>query len=302
MNSRSTPVDFEKTPSQPATWCPRVTALLPCYNAAAFLSRTLDCLAAQTWPELEILIGDDRSSDTTPEIVRNFAATRSNVRVIERDVNLGWLRNSNDLMSQASGELMFFAFHDDLIEPTYVERLIEGFRANPAAILAFSDMEVTELDGTSRIWRFTALDGVASALTRGKIMGRAGDGWWVPNRGLFRAEAFQRIGGIQPNACGEFSADWTWLLHMALLGEFVRIPEVLVRKYYKTDSLSKRWERTPEERAALRRAGVAEIRRSSLPFPQRLYLSAYVVGDGHLFPRSRHLSRRILQRIRRIWA
>ena len=72
-------------------------------------------------------------------------------------------------------------------------------------------------------------------------MGRNGWGWWVPNRGLFRAEAFRRIGGIKPNDCGEYSADWTWLLHMALLGDFVRVPELLCRKYYMAGSLSKQW-------------------------------------------------------------
>ena len=44
-------------------WTPTVTAILPCYNAEAFIADTLRCLARQTWPELEILIGDDASTD-----------------------------------------------------------------------------------------------------------------------------------------------------------------------------------------------------------------------------------------------
>ena len=109
-------------------WRPKVTALVPCYNAAEFIEPTLECLAAQTWPDLKILIGDDCSSDSTLDVVRRFASKQPNVRLVTRGSNLGWMGNSNDLMSQAQGELMFFAFHDDLVAPTYVERLVKTLR------------------------------------------------------------------------------------------------------------------------------------------------------------------------------
>lgn len=257
-------------------WQPGVTALMPCYNAADFLSRTLDSLAAQSWPNLEILIGDDCSTDDTLAIISAFAEGRDNVRVITREQNLGWLRNSNDLMAKAAGELMFFAFHDDLIAPTYVEKLVEALDQNPRAVLAYSDMEVFEVDGTRQVWIFDEIAGVRGRLARGYVMARRRRGWWVPNRGLFRGWAFKRIGGIKPNAQGEFSADWTWLLHMALLGEFVRVPELLCQKFYKTGSLSKAWPRDAMRRRALRRAGIREIRGSELGPAQKAFLIAYL--------------------------
>lgn len=102
---------------------PKVTAILPSYNAAEFIHATLDSLAAQTWPNLEILIGDDCSTDNTPDILRAFVAKQPNARLIIREKNLGWVENMNDLMTRAQGEYMFFAFHDDIVAPTYVERL-----------------------------------------------------------------------------------------------------------------------------------------------------------------------------------
>ena len=112
--SDKNPADKDSHPD----WTPTVTAILPCYNAEAFISETLRSLAAQTWPKLEILIGDDASADETLAIVKAFAKGRDNVRIIARKRNLGWIANTNDLMAKASGELMFFAFHDDLIAPT----------------------------------------------------------------------------------------------------------------------------------------------------------------------------------------
>ena len=262
---------------EPREWTPLVTALVPTYNGADFIMRTLDSLAAQTWPHLEILIGDDRSTDDTLEIVREFAGRHPNTRVLERESNLGWLRNSNDLMANARGELMFFAFHDDVVAPTYVEELVGALAANERAVLAFSDMHVHEIDGTVELQIFDGLDGVGTALARGAVMVRRPGYWWVPNRGLFRTSAFDAVGGIHPNDLGEYSADWTWLLGLSLVGDFVRVPRVLCTKYYMKGSLSKQWPHDAEQRMALQRSGIAEIGRSRrLSTVQKFQLSGHL--------------------------
>lgn len=255
---------------------PKVSALVPSYNAAAFLQATLDSLAAQTWENLEILIGDDRSTDATPEIVAAFAASDPRVRVLPRDENLGWLRNSNDLMANATGELCFFAFHDDIVLPTYVERLAGALAARPQAILAYSDLELFSEKLRKSERAYAGIDGPRGVLARGIAMARRGPNWWVPNRGLFHTRAFREIGGIKRNAAGEYSADWTWLLHMALLGEFVRVPEILCRKYYKPGSISRAWPHDRAHRRALTEAGIAEIAGSGIGRGSKALLTAYL--------------------------
>ena len=257
-------------------WTPLVTALVPTYNGSAFITRTLDSLAAQTWPNLEILIGDDRSTDDTLDVVRRFAETHPNTRIVERDTNLGWLRNSNDLMTRAKGDLMFFAFHDDVIAPTYVDELMGALSTNERAVLAFSDMHVHELDGTGRLHVFDELEGLTIGVERGRVMVRRPENWWVPNRGLFRSSAFAEVGGIHPNELGEYSADWTWLLGLSLIGEFVRVPKVLCTKYYVAGSLSKRWPHDTGQVSALQRSGIAEIRGSTLAPIVKLRLIGYL--------------------------
>ncbi len=251
---------------------PKVTALLPCYNAAAFILPTLECLAQQTWPNLEILIADDCSTDGTAEIVGNFATGHANVRVLQRSRNLGWLDNSNDLMAQATGELMFFAFHDDVVAIDYVEKLAGALAGRPGAILAFSDLELYEIDGGRSEHAFEGLEGARTPFARGKVMYQRPRNWWVPNRGVFRATAFRQTGGIHKHAMGEFSADWTWLLHLALLGDFVRVPKVLCQKSYQVTSLSKSWPRGAEQNRALWRAGVSEIWGSKIGLPTKIAL------------------------------
>ena len=89
----------------PEPQLPLVTAIVPTYNAAGFVGATLDSLANQTWPRLEILIGDDGSTDATVALLEAFAAAHENVRLLPRAHNLGWLRNSNDLMANADGRV-----------------------------------------------------------------------------------------------------------------------------------------------------------------------------------------------------
>jgi GT2 family glycosyltransferase len=258
------------------TGSPRVTALVPTYNGAEFIVRTLESLAAQTWANLEILIGDDCSTDDTLAVVRAFADRHPNTRVLEREANLGWLRNSNDLMARADGELMFFAFHDDVVAPMYVEALVRALAANERAVLAFSDLIVHELDGSVHEHVFGDLEGVANPLARARVMVARPATWWVPNRGLFRASAFAEVGGIHPNEQGEYSADWTWLLGLSIVGEFVRVPEVLCTKYYMASSLSKRWPHDSRQLRALQRSGIAEINRSELAAAEKRMLSRYL--------------------------
>lgn len=103
-----------------------------------------------------------------------------------------------------------------------------------------------------------AFDGLSKGkgpLARGLRMAVRVPCFWVPNRGLFRAEAFHRIGGIKRHDKGEFAADWPWLLHMAILGEFERVPEPLCQKFLKKTSLSKGWDYTPEEYMAVGHPG-----------------------------------------------
>ena len=271
--------------SSPKKWAPKVTAILPSYNAEDFIKDTLECLASQTWANLEILIGDDASTDQTPKILQKFAKNHDNVVVLLRKENLGWLANSNDLMAKASGELMFFAFHDDVVSPDYVEKLVRVLGANPIAVLAYSDVEFFQPNGDSATIIFEGLGNERGAFARALRMGMRLNGWWVPNRGLFRSSAFSRIGGIRRSNAGEICADWVWMVEMSMIGPFVRVPETLCRKYWKDTSLSLNWGRkviSPELWREVGKSAVVGVRNSDLSGTEKFALSAVIRGMNSL--------------------
>ncbi len=251
---------------------PLVVACVPTWNAESFLEPTLESIAAQTYPNLKILISNDASSDRTLEICERFATRDSRFHVMDQPQRLGWVGNVNALLRAARGDYFLFAFHDDLLKPTYVEKLVEKLEEKPEAILAFSDIELVQLSGDGEILQHTALEGVTQRGDRAaRVILQQGQ-WWIPHRGVFRAIAAEKIGGLKRHLAGEFSADWPWLLHLSLLGQFVRVPEVLCCKVYKKSSLSRSWDFSARAWIAVALSCANEIRLSGLPFAEAVPL------------------------------
>jgi glycosyltransferase involved in cell wall biosynthesis len=244
---------------------PTVVACVPAWNAAAFIERTLDSLAAQTCGDLRVLISVDLSTDATAEICESYAARDGRFEVLRQQRRLGWIGNTNELLRHVEAKYCFFALHDDVLEPTFVSDLVAALEVNPRSVVAFSDMDTTYLDGQVKIGAYDLLDGVHDPVERTlRILGRRGD-WWTPHRGIFRVDIGKRIGGLRKHLAGEFRADWPWLVHLSLYGEFVRVPKVLCHKHYMKESLSLGWKRTRWQNAALNISCIREILRAKVP-------------------------------------
>jgi glycosyltransferase involved in cell wall biosynthesis len=247
--------------------------MLPAYQAAGFIQPTLDSISAQSSPNFEVIVSVDLCDDATFDVCMAHAARDQRFRVVKQDSRLGYVGNCNYLLSQAREEFQLFAFHDDTLAPTYVEKLSTALRDRPTAALSYSDLDMTYVDGTKEHWEFTALDGISSRTERGLIMAARKPGWWVPNRGMFRMNAARRVNGLKTHSAGEFSPDWPWLFHLSLTGEFVRVPETLCFKFYKPGSLSRSWDNTPAQWYAVTVSCMREIWNSDLLGEEKVKLA-----------------------------
>jgi glycosyltransferase involved in cell wall biosynthesis len=240
---------------------------MPAYRSTAFITPVLESLAAQTYPNLEVLISVDQCSDGTTELCQAFAAAHSNVTVVRQRARLGWVGNSNALLQAAGGDYLFFAFHDDPLMPRYVERLVEALESNPRAVLAFSDVETNHGPMI-----YSELDGVTDRFERARRLLFVYGTWWAPLRGLMRRDAVRALGGMKRLAFGEFSTDRPWLLRLALLGEFVRVPEMLIHKEIRPAGLELTWRVNVLNTFAVALACAGVIRRAGFPLAKELYL------------------------------
>jgi hypothetical protein len=128
---------------------PVVTVCVPAYQAADFIDRTLRCAREQTYGDLRIAVSIDRSDDGTEDICRAHQREDDRVEVHAHRDRLGWVENVNHLLASVQTELSFIYFHDDLIDATYVEKLVEALRRRPDAASAHCDVLLDRPAGES---------------------------------------------------------------------------------------------------------------------------------------------------------
>ncbi len=102
---------------------PAISVCVPTYNGFEFLQECLDSILAQTFSDFELIIVDDKSSDPTLAIAKEYAAKDSRITVIENLHNLGLVENWNRCIELAKGEWIKFVFQDDIIDPTCLEKM-----------------------------------------------------------------------------------------------------------------------------------------------------------------------------------
>jgi glycosyltransferase involved in cell wall biosynthesis len=107
---------------------PLVSIIIPCHNAAPWLAQTLESALTQTWPEKEIFLIDDGSTDRSLEIARSFEAR--GVRVL-RQSNRGAAAARNAGLAVARGDYLQFLDADDLLTPDKISSQVQllGTRA-----------------------------------------------------------------------------------------------------------------------------------------------------------------------------
>jgi glycosyltransferase involved in cell wall biosynthesis len=115
---------------------PQVTVLMPVRNGAAHLPASLRSIFSQTYANFELLVIDDGSSDATAEILRAIADPR--LHVITHPQNRGLIATLNEGLKLARGEFVARQDHDDLSQPTRLQKQIAYLRAHPDCVMVGS--------------------------------------------------------------------------------------------------------------------------------------------------------------------
>lgn len=114
---------------------PLVSVLIPAYNAERYLGEALDSVVAQTWPNVEVIVVDDGSTDATLEVARRYE--REGVKVVAQK-NAGAAAARNRAFNKAQGTFIQYFDADDILEPTKIENQVRRLLGEPAGTLATS--------------------------------------------------------------------------------------------------------------------------------------------------------------------
>lgn len=102
-----------------------ISVIVPAYNIAPWISRSLDSLLAQTHKDLEIVVVDDGSNDNIREILADYTAKHPNIKAIHKEnggVTSARLRG----VEEATGHWIAFMDGDDYVEPQMYGRMLEN--------------------------------------------------------------------------------------------------------------------------------------------------------------------------------
>jgi glycosyltransferase involved in cell wall biosynthesis len=220
------------------------------FNGERYLRESLDSIVAQTYPDIEILVMDDASTDGTPEIIASYG---DRVTCFRQPRNRGQFENVNDGIARARGEYIAVYHSDDVYEPEIVAREAAYLRDNPAVGAVFC--QDIFLDGASReVGRLTlppeARGGrpldypvVLNALLKYKNSFLRGPS------SIVRAAVYADVGPYRGEVFG-IASDLEMWVRIARRHPVAVLPEFLFRYRYGHENLSKEYAhlRTEQER------------------------------------------------------
>lgn len=115
-----------------------ISVVIPCYNAEKTLGRTVDSVLAQSYKNIEIILVDDVSKDSTLNIAREYEKKDSRIRVIAKDVNGGVARARNDGVKAASYPWIAFVDSDDYWTADKLDKQIAVVESDPSVGIVFT--------------------------------------------------------------------------------------------------------------------------------------------------------------------
>jgi glycosyltransferase involved in cell wall biosynthesis len=120
-----------------------VSILIPVFNREDLITETINSALQQTYKNIEIVVSDNNSTDSTVLKVKKFQKKDSRIKLLQNKTNIGPVRNWKNAANHANGKYSLLLFSDDLISPEFISETIE-FIKNPNIGLALTSVKVGE--------------------------------------------------------------------------------------------------------------------------------------------------------------
>lgn len=218
---------------------PRVSIGLPVFNGEDYLAEALDSLLAQTCTDLEIIIGDNASTDGTSSICRAAADGDSRIRYIRHEENLGAAPNYNQVFAESRGEFFKWASHDDICAPNLIQDCLAVFDQRSDVALVAPRTRIIDAHGAKVKDLVDELE-LLEELPHERLCHFLEFHTWPqacnPVFGLMRREVLARTRLIDSYP----ASDMVLLARLALEGKLVLVPEYhFLRREHPNTSVKK---------------------------------------------------------------
>jgi glycosyltransferase involved in cell wall biosynthesis len=124
---------------------PRLTILMPAYNAAKYISEAVNSLLNQTFSDFELWIIDDASTDETPALIKSFEDAR--VKSFTNPTNLRRVRTINKFVKEVQSPFFTITDADDISHPTRLEKQIQLLESDTTLMMCGTSFWAVDEDG-----------------------------------------------------------------------------------------------------------------------------------------------------------
>lgn len=195
-----------------------ISVIIPTYNSEKWIRPTIDSVLRQTYPDFELIVIDDGSSDDTVEVVNGMADPRIGVYQYPKAEVNGPAAGRNRGLAHALGEFIAFMDHDDMWQPEKLAAQLSALQMNPQAALAYSWVDAIDEDGHNK-------GPVSQKVVNGHAFDELLEGCflWTGSNPLIRSSVFQDVGYFSEDV--GLADDWDMWLRMAESYPFVCIPQ-----------------------------------------------------------------------------
>lgn len=219
---------------------PKVSVVIPAYNASQDLPETLKSVLQQTFTDFEILIVDDGSTDSTVDVARRYVESDSRVRLISQP-NQGVSVARNTGLQESIGEFVALLDADDLWFPNKLAAHVQHMGRDPSLGMSFARVEFMNADG--------GLTGQYSNLRLRNIMPRhlyEENLICTPSNAVIRRATLEQAGVFDKSLSGY--ADIELFLRISCCGWKVEVMnDVLVRYRTSASGMSAQLSKMEEE-------------------------------------------------------
>lgn len=192
-----------------------ISVVMPCYNAAPFLAEAVDCVLNQTYPNIELIVIDDGSTDGSLELLRDYG---DRIKLLTQN-NKGPYPARNEGLAHAKGEFVAFLDADDWWTPDALEKLHAALIGQDSDIAYCGWQNVGEvMQGEPYVPpEYENEDAVAHFVRTCP---------WAIHAALVRRDLVSRLGGFSTRRYSSMDYDF-WLRALSSGARIKRVPEVL---------------------------------------------------------------------------
>ena len=187
----------------PQKQMPKVSIIIPTFNRSNYLKMAIDSALSQTYPDIEVLVLDDCSTDQTANLARAYSNVK-NLRFITNEQNIGFVQNWNKGVSLASGEYIKILGDDDILDNNCIAEQVKILNEHPDVGVVccnyFIIDENNNLKSDDKPYRLFGQDTKESGqeFIKQYLLGKRRVGW--PTAMLFRKNDIRQTGDFDSRA------------------------------------------------------------------------------------------------------